>query len=119
MRVLFATDLHGSKWKYERLFEVARDFRAKVVINGGDMLPGNNDLFRQGEFITGYLDDHFARFDSAGIYYLCYLGNDDLRIFDISSVVFYLHQTVSSLIIFPQNLFYIIYMTLPYLVLLV
>ena len=82
MRVLFVTDLHGCKWKYERLFEVARDFRADVVINGGDMLPGNNDLFRQDKFITGYLDEYFARFDSAGIYYLCYLGNDDLKIFD-------------------------------------
>ena len=82
MRVLFITDLHGIKWKYERLFEVARDFQADVVINGGDMLPGNNDLFRQDKFINGYLDSHFARFDSAGIYYLCYLGNDDLRIFD-------------------------------------
>lgn len=28
------------------------------------------------------LDQHFAMFNSAGIYYLCYLGNDDLRIFD-------------------------------------
>ncbi|MBA3019107.1 MAG: phosphoesterase [Desulfobacteraceae bacterium] len=81
MRVLFVTDLHGSKWKYERLFEAAKDFKAKVVINGGDMLP-QNEPFRQGEFITDYLDNHFAQFNSAGIYYLCYLGNDDLRIFD-------------------------------------
>lgn len=82
MRLLFVTDLHGSKWKYERLFEVAKNFRANVVINGGDMLPKNNEPFRQGDFITNYLDNHFARFNSAGIYYLCYLGNDDLIIFD-------------------------------------
>ncbi|MCG2728447.1 MAG: metallophosphoesterase, partial [Candidatus Methanoperedenaceae archaeon] len=82
MRVLFVTDLHGSKWKYERLFKAAKDFRANIVINGGDLLPGNNEPFSQGEFITNYLDNHFARFNSAGIYYLCYLGNDDLRIFD-------------------------------------
>jgi len=82
MRVLFVTDLHGSKWKYDRMFEVAKDFRANVVINGGDMLPGNNKPFRQGEFISNYLDNHFAQFNSAGIYYLCYLGNDDLKIFD-------------------------------------
>ncbi len=44
MRVLFVTDLHGSKWKYERIFEVAKDFRANVVINGGDMLPQNKEL---------------------------------------------------------------------------
>lgn len=82
MRVLFTTDLHGSRWKYDRLFEVAEEFHADVVINGGDMLPKNNEPFRQGEFITDYLDNHFARFNSAGIYYLCYPGNDDLRIFD-------------------------------------
>jgi Icc-related predicted phosphoesterase len=81
MRAIFVTDLHGSKWKYERLFEAAKDFRANVVINGGDMLP-QNEPFRQGEFIADYLDNHFAQFNSAGIYYLCYLGNDDLRIFD-------------------------------------
>ena len=82
MRVLFTTDLHGSRWKYDRLFEVAEEFQANVVINGGDMLPKNNEPFRQGEFIADYLDNHFARFNSAGIYYLCYPGNDDLGIFD-------------------------------------
>ena len=82
MKVLFVTDLHGSKWKYERLFEVAKSFKANIVINGGDMLPKDGDLFRQDEFITNYLDHHLSRFESIGIYYLCYLGNDDLRIFD-------------------------------------
>lgn len=82
MKVLFVTDLHGSKWKYERLFEAAKSYQADVVINGGDMLPKDGDLFKQGEFIANYLDHHLARFDLAGIYYLCYLGNDDLRIFD-------------------------------------
>ncbi len=82
MRLLFVTDLHGSKWKYERLFEVAKDIQANIVINGGDMLPKDIDPFKQGEFIANYLEGHFARFNSAGIYYLCYPGNDDLRIFD-------------------------------------
>lgn len=81
MRLLFVTDLHGSRWKYERLWETAHDFRADVVINGGDMLPKDN-LFRQGEFISEYLDLHLSRFDSVGIHYLCYPGNDDLIIFD-------------------------------------
>jgi len=82
MKVLFVADLHGSMWKYERLLEAAKGFQADVIINGGDMLPWNNDPFRQDEFITNYLDNHFARFNAAGIYYLCYPGNDDLRIFD-------------------------------------
>jgi len=82
MKVLFVTDLHGCKWKYERLFEVANDFEVNIVINGGDMLPKDIDSFKQGEFIANYLDNYFARFNSVGIYYLCYPGNDDLRIFD-------------------------------------
>jgi Icc-related predicted phosphoesterase len=82
MKVLFVTDLHGCKWKYERLFEVAKEFQATVVINGGDLLPKDGNLFTQGKFITDYLDNHFSRFNSNRIYYLCYLGNDDLRISD-------------------------------------
>lgn len=81
MRILFVTDLHGSEWKYDRIFQAAKSFNADVVINGGDMLPKGGDLFAQDQFITNYLDRHFAKFDSAHIFYLCYLGNDDLRIF--------------------------------------
>jgi Icc-related predicted phosphoesterase len=82
MRLLFVTDLHGSRWKYDRLLPAAQAFQADVVVNGGDMLPKGGDLFTQGRFITGYLDTHFAQFTAARIYYLCYLCNDDLRIFD-------------------------------------
>jgi len=82
MNVLFVTDLHGSKWKYGLLFKIAKYLDVDVVINGGDMLPKSGDLFSQGEFIENYLEDYFSLFESAGIYYLCYLGNDDLRIFD-------------------------------------
>jgi len=83
MKILFVTDLHGRKWKYDRLYKVAVDFGADVVINGGDMLPKDGDLFdEQREFVTNYLDCHFAKFDAAGIYYLCYLGNDDVKILD-------------------------------------
>lgn len=82
MRVLFTSDLHGCQWKYDRLLDVARRFGAGVVVNGGDMLPKTGNHFAQGEFITGYLDNHFRRFNAAQIHYLCYLGNDDLRIFD-------------------------------------
>lgn len=82
MKVLFVTDLHGCRWKYDRLLEAAQKFRVDAVINGGDMMPKSSDPFAQDEFITGYLDAHFARFDAAGIYYLCYLGNDDPGIFD-------------------------------------
>jgi Icc-related predicted phosphoesterase len=82
MKILFVTDLHGDIGKYDRLFKAAKDFQADVVVNGGDMLPKSGNLFEQDKFITGYLEEHFTHFNSAGIYYLCYLGNDDLRIFD-------------------------------------
>lgn len=82
MKILFVTDLHGNRGKYDRLIRAALDEKADVVINGGDMLPKEGDLFRQGEFIRGDLKDHFAQFERADIYYLCYLGNDDVRIFD-------------------------------------
>ncbi len=82
MKILFTTDLHGCKFKYDRLFEAAQEFDAEVIINGGDMLPKTGELFAQGQFISDYLDSHFGRFNDAQIYYLCYLGNDDLRIFD-------------------------------------
>ncbi len=82
MRILFVTDLHGNKQKYERLFKAAKEFGAKVVVNCGDMLPKTGDLFCQGDFITKYLTNHFEKINNARIYYLCLLGNDDLRIFD-------------------------------------
>jgi Icc-related predicted phosphoesterase len=82
MKILFVTDLHGDTGKYDRLFKAAEDFQADVVVNGGDMLPKSGNLFEQYKFITGYLEKHFAQFNSAGIYYLCYLSNDDLGIFD-------------------------------------
>ena len=68
--------------KYDHLVRLAQEVKADVVINGGDMLPKEGDLFRQGDFISGYLKAHFARFERAGVHYLCYPGNDDLRIFD-------------------------------------
>ncbi len=82
MKMLFTTDLHGAQWKYDRLLRAAGAHQADIVINGGDMLPKQGSPFLQDRFITNYLDQHFARFHQAGLPYLCYLGNDDLRIFD-------------------------------------
>ena len=46
------------------------------------MLPRFDGASEQDEFILGELDEHFAEFDAAGIHYLCYPGNDDLKVFD-------------------------------------
>jgi len=82
MKILYTTDLHGSEWKYDRIFKLSFENKIDIVINGGDMYPKEKDLFRQNRFIIDYLDSHFAKFDDSGIYYLCYPGNDDLQIFD-------------------------------------
>lgn len=81
MKILFTTDLHGYKWKYERIFEIAIANQAKVVVNSGDMLPLNEPP-EQRKFITSYLEKYFARFNSEKIYYLCFLGNDDFKVLD-------------------------------------
>ena len=82
MKILFVTDLHGSRWKYDRLLELAKQYGVTALVNGGDMLPKDGDLFEQNRFITGYLKGHFASFNDSEIHYLSYLGNDDLKIFD-------------------------------------
>ncbi len=39
MKILFVTDLYGSRWKYDRLLELAKRHQMAAVVNGGDMLP--------------------------------------------------------------------------------
>ncbi len=82
MKLLYVTDIHGIEWKHNKIFEIANSSEIDVVINGGDMLPFKGNLLHQDKFITGFLNDHFSRFESAGIYFLGLLGNDDLGIFD-------------------------------------
>ena len=82
MKIVFCTDLHGNTSYYDQLADVARMAEADVVINGGDMLPKDGGLFRQDDFITGFLTQHLSTMNDAGIRYLCYLGNDDLALFD-------------------------------------
>jgi Icc-related predicted phosphoesterase len=82
MKILYITDLHGDIYKYNQSLKIAKKASVSMVINGGDMLPKSGSLFGQGKFITGFLADHFALFEKQGIFYLSFLGNDDLRIFD-------------------------------------
>ena len=83
MKIIFVTDLHGSRAKYKHVFEAAKRHAAAAVVNGGDMLTLEGDLHRsQKKFIEGFLDPYFAGYQKAGIYHLGYLGNDDLGILD-------------------------------------
>ncbi len=82
MKLLYVTDIHGIEWKHNKIFEIARSLKVDIVANGGDMLTFKGNLMHQDKFITGFLDEYFSRFESAGIYYLGLLGNDDLGVFD-------------------------------------
>ena len=82
MKIIYTTDLHGDNRKYDELVNDADELHPDVVINGGDMFPKNIDLHKQDAFIKDKLQKHFEKFEQLGIHYLCYPGNDDLRIFD-------------------------------------
>ncbi|MFX0017356.1 MAG: metallophosphoesterase [Promethearchaeota archaeon] len=81
MKILYVTDIHGIKWKYEQIYRKALSLKADLVINGGDMLPFG-DFLKQDDFIINFLNNYFSRFEEAKIYYLGMMGNDDLLIFD-------------------------------------
>jgi len=84
MKILFTVDLHGDKRKYEYLLQSARLHKPDVILNGGDLLPktdGNAIFELQSEFFE-YLERHFSVFEKKKIYYLCFFGNDDLKIYD-------------------------------------
>lgn len=82
MKILYTTDIHGNGWKYKQLIKVASEHKPNIVINGGDMLPNDNNLFRQKEYIAFQLSEHFKSFNEMKTYYLCFPGNDDLKAFD-------------------------------------
>ncbi|MBD3256180.1 MAG: phosphoesterase [Candidatus Lokiarchaeota archaeon] len=82
MKILYITDLHGSKWKYKRSIELAESLKVKAIINGGDMFTVTPTLFKQDEFIKTFLNDYFSNLNEKKIYHLGYPGNDDLMIFD-------------------------------------
>lgn len=79
---LFVTDLHGSRWKYERTLDLAEERRAGMVINGGDMFPHGRLHEEQARFLREFLDPLFARYQAAGIRHLGLTANDDLRAHD-------------------------------------
>ncbi|MFX1356015.1 MAG: metallophosphoesterase [Promethearchaeota archaeon] len=81
MKILYITDIHGSRWKYEKILEIADNLEITMVINGGDMLPFG-DFLNQDKFIKNFLDSHFSEFNDKKIYYLAMLANDDLIIYD-------------------------------------
>ena len=79
---VYVTDLHGSRWKYERTLALAEEAGAKLIVNGGDLLPHGRMHEDQALFIREFLDSHFAACQARGIRYLLIPGNDDLAAHD-------------------------------------
>lgn len=99
MKIVYATDLHGSEARYGRVLAVARKHGVAAVINGGDMLPLDGDLHgSQKDFIEGFLSGHFAGYEKAGIAWLGMPGNDDLLVHDaVFDEVCRKHRNIFSL----------------------
>lgn len=82
MKLLYVTDLHGVKWKYERIYEIAISSGIDILIDGGDMLPTRPNFFIQDKFILEFFEPYFTQIDAQNMYYLFMPGNDDLIIHD-------------------------------------
>ena len=81
--MLYVTDLHGDRGKYEMTLKLAIEKSVKLIVNGGDMLPKQGNRHReQPPFISEYLRNYFQRLQEQGITYLAILGNDDLLMVD-------------------------------------
>ena len=89
MVCFFASDLHGSPDRYEKLFHAVADERPDAVFLGGDLLPGGfgmvaadddgpDDFVR--DVILDGLDRLHARLGAAAPRVFLILGNDDPRI---------------------------------------
>lgn len=76
MKILYATDLHGQKYKYETLSDLSKT--RDLLIIGADILPKGTgrDYFHQAKFITVVLPLFFEEIE---IPIIIDFGNDDLK----------------------------------------
>jgi Icc-related predicted phosphoesterase len=87
-RFLFASDLHGRKERYEKLFTLIDAEHPQAVLLGGDLLPtgllrGVHSRGAQGDFLQGYLLPALSGLRVSlkekypAVFFI--LGNDDAR----------------------------------------
>ena len=78
MKILYTTDLHGLKWKYDRIIDLSTSY--DMVIIGADILPKNiNNIHKQQfNFLTKYLPRFFNSINKPII---IDFGNDDHKAF--------------------------------------
>lgn len=77
MRAIFASDLHGDRGRYLRLFDAARRERPDAVLLGGDLTPhGLGFADPSGDFLEGFLWPALEALRGM-TRVLAILGNDD------------------------------------------
>ncbi|MDM7914043.1 MAG: metallophosphoesterase [Candidatus Eisenbacteria bacterium] len=85
----FASDLHGRRDRYEKLFAAVREEMPAAVLLGGDLLPGGSSVLRaidpgRGDFVQDFLAAELTRLRIAlrDRYpdVLLIFGNDDARV---------------------------------------
>ncbi len=107
MQIIYATDLHGNRKAYQRLFEEAVSSSCKAVVIGGDLLPKKgfirDSLVEQRGFIETFLAPLVCMFreNHPGIDVLWMFGNDDWAVnedilitLDEDGIAYYLHNRV-------------------------
>lgn len=87
MKILFVTDLHADRNRFEATLEAARYHRVKAVVIGGDILEWCfEDLAgteaTQRAFLREFLDPHLNAYDEAGIHWIAVLSSHDLPAID-------------------------------------
>jgi len=83
LNILFASDMHGNKIQYNKLFDYAAKNSFDLLILGGDITPKdavNRTPQKQEEFLEKYLFKKILEFTKKSkIKILIILGNDDFR----------------------------------------
>ena len=78
--VLYTSDLHGHPGLYREALEIARHYRVRAIVLGGDLAP-HADPPQQAKFYRSFLlpllRDYLAEPGSADVTYI--LGNDDWK----------------------------------------
>lgn len=83
MKFIYASDVHGDTYKYERLLEQAKQNDIEYIVLGGDILPKKGDrTIIQPKFIENELDEYFKTLKENNIKCILIPGNDDLENFD-------------------------------------
>lgn len=84
MKFIYACDIHGDEYKFEKLLAEAIKQKIEYLVFGGDLLPKNcSDRYNEQKiFIEQFLDHYFTKLNEKNIKCICILGNDDLERLD-------------------------------------